>query len=54
MAWLNNYGLEDPHLLRDFIPFLYQPENREYPDLCQLPGSFIGDFVFFLSFILLL
>lgn len=30
------YGI-DPHLLRDFIPFLLQPENREYPDLCQLP-----------------
>lgn len=24
--------------MRDFIPFLLQPENREYPDLCQLPG----------------
>lgn len=24
------------HIFRDFIPFLIQPENREYPDLCQL------------------
>lgn len=33
--WLDNYGL-DLHIFRDFIPFLIQPENREYPDLCQL------------------
>lgn len=33
--WLDNYGL-DLHIFRDFIPFLFQPENREYPDLCQL------------------
>lgn len=33
--WLDNYGL-DLHIVRDFIPFLFQPENREYPDLCQL------------------
>lgn len=33
--WLDNYGL-DLHIFRDFIPFLLQPENREYPDLCQL------------------
>ncbi|XP_055677962.1 unconventional myosin-IXa-like isoform X2 [Lutzomyia longipalpis] len=36
VPWLENYGL-DPQILRDFIPFLLQPENREYPDLCQLP-----------------
>ncbi|XP_059621402.1 unconventional myosin-IXa-like isoform X2 [Phlebotomus argentipes] len=36
IPWLDNFGL-DPHILRDFIPFLLQPENREYPDLCQLP-----------------
>lgn len=33
--WLDNYGL-DFQIFRDFIPFLIQPENREYPDLCQL------------------
>lgn len=33
--WLDSYGL-DLHIFRDFIPFLIQPENREYPDLCQL------------------
>lgn len=35
--WLDSYGI-DSQILRDFIPFLMQPENREYPDLCQLPG----------------
>lgn len=34
--WIDNYAL-DPQLLRDCVPFLFQPENREYPDLCQLP-----------------
>lgn len=38
LSWLDGYGV-DPHLLRDFIPFLLHPENREYPDLCQLPGE---------------
>lgn len=38
VPWLDNYGL-DPQILRDFIPFLLQKENREYPDLCQLPGK---------------
>lgn len=33
--WLDSYGL-DLQIFRDFIPFLIQPENREYPDLCQL------------------
>ena len=37
VPWLDSYGL-DPQILRDFIPFLLQKENREYPDLCQLPG----------------
>lgn len=36
MPWLDSYGI-DPQIFRDFIPFLLQPENREYPDLCQLP-----------------
>ncbi|XP_053672693.1 unconventional myosin-IXa-like [Anopheles nili] len=36
VPWLDSYGL-DPQILRDFIPFLLQKENREYPDLCQLP-----------------
>lgn len=36
--WLDSYGI-DPQMFRDFIPFLFQPENREYPDLCQLPGN---------------
>lgn len=36
VPWIENYAL-DPQLLRDCVPFLFQPENREYPDLCQLP-----------------
>lgn len=36
VPWIDNYAL-DPQLLRDCVPFLFQPENREYPDLCQLP-----------------
>lgn len=32
----DSYGI-DPQVFRDFIPFLLQPDNREYPDLCQLP-----------------
>lgn len=36
ITWLDSYGL-DSHIFRDFIPFLLQPESREYPDLCQLP-----------------
>ena len=28
----------DPSLIRDYLlRFLYQPKDREYPDLCQLP-----------------
>lgn len=36
VTWLDSYGL-DPQVLKEFLPFLLQPENREYPDLCQLP-----------------
>ncbi|XP_037024477.1 unconventional myosin-IXa-like isoform X2 [Bradysia coprophila] len=36
VPWIDSYGI-DPQMFRDFIPFLLQPENREYPDLCQLP-----------------
>lgn len=36
VSWLEAYGL-DPQVLKEFLPFLLQPENREYPDLCQLP-----------------
>lgn len=32
-SWLDNYGF-DPQVLKEFLS---QPENREYPDLCQLP-----------------
>lgn len=39
VPWLDSYAI-DPQIFRDFIPFLLQPENREYPDLCQLPGNF--------------
>lgn len=39
-TWLDSYGL-DPQVLKEFLPFLLQPENREYPDLCQLPGKTI-------------
>lgn len=38
VPWIDSYGI-DPQMFRDFIPFLLQPENREYPDLCQLPGK---------------
>ncbi|KAK7873049.1 hypothetical protein R5R35_000338 [Gryllus longicercus] len=31
-------SLMDPQLIKDyFYRFLYQPKDREYPDLCQLP-----------------
>lgn len=40
ITWLDSYGL-DPQVLKEFLPFLLQPENREYPDLCQLPGEFL-------------
>lgn len=32
-TWLESYGF-DPQVLKEFLS---QPENREYPDLCQLP-----------------
>ncbi|XP_053697009.1 unconventional myosin-IXb-like isoform X4 [Sabethes cyaneus] len=36
VPWVDSYGM-DPQILRDFLPFLCQKDNREYPDLCQLP-----------------
>lgn len=38
VPWMDSYGI-DPQIFRDFLPFLLQPDNREYPDLCQLPGE---------------
>uniref|UniRef100_A0A8D8RHW2 Unconventional myosin-IXb n=1 Tax=Cacopsylla melanoneura TaxID=428564 RepID=A0A8D8RHW2_9HEMI len=35
--WADGFNI-DPELIRDyFYRFLYQPQDREYPDLCQLP-----------------
>ncbi|XP_025411896.1 unconventional myosin-IXb-like isoform X3 [Sipha flava] len=35
--WSDGFTM-DPQLIRDyFYRFLYQPQDREYPDLCQLP-----------------
>ncbi|XP_049939192.1 unconventional myosin-IXa-like [Schistocerca serialis cubense] len=35
--WTDTFTM-DPQLIRDyFYRFLYQPKDREYPDLCQLP-----------------
>ncbi|XP_046401209.1 unconventional myosin-IXa-like isoform X3 [Ischnura elegans] len=35
--WSDSFSL-DPQLIRDyFYRFLYQPKDKEYPDLCQLP-----------------
>lgn len=35
--WSENFAM-DPQILRDyFYRFLYQPKDKEYPDLCQLP-----------------
>lgn len=35
--WMENFSV-DPQLIKDFFQrFLYQPKDREYPDLCQLP-----------------
>ena len=37
LNWSDSIG-GDPQLIRDyFYRFLYQPRDREYPDLCQLP-----------------
>lgn len=39
MAWSFSWtDSNDSQLIRDyFLRFLYQPRDREYPDLCQLP-----------------
>lgn len=35
--WTDNFTM-DPQLIKDYFHrFLYQPKDREYPDLCQLP-----------------
>ncbi|XP_047532847.1 unconventional myosin-IXAa-like isoform X1 [Vanessa atalanta] len=35
--WMENFSV-DPQLIKDYFQrFLYQPKDREYPDLCQLP-----------------
>ncbi|GBP31606.1 Unconventional myosin-IXa [Eumeta japonica] len=35
--WMENFSV-DPQLIKDYFQrFLYQPVDREYPDLCQLP-----------------
>ncbi len=35
LSWTDS---NDSQLIRDyFLRFLYQPRDREYPDLCQLP-----------------
>lgn len=36
-VWKDNFVM-DPQLIKDYFHrFLYQPKDREYPDLCQLP-----------------
>ncbi|KAK9506129.1 hypothetical protein O3M35_008120 [Rhynocoris fuscipes] len=36
-VWADGFTM-DPQLIKDyFCRFLYQPSDREYPDLCQLP-----------------
>ncbi|XP_030757921.1 unconventional myosin-IXa-like isoform X2 [Sitophilus oryzae] len=36
-AWRDQFVM-DPQLIKDYFHrFLYQPKDREYPDLCQLP-----------------
>lgn len=36
-VWRDNFVM-DPQLIKDYFHrFLYQPKDREYPDLCQLP-----------------
>ncbi|XP_044000848.1 unconventional myosin-IXAa-like isoform X2 [Aphidius gifuensis] len=36
--WSNSRFPMDPQLLKDYFNrFLYQPRDKEYPDLCQLP-----------------
>lgn len=35
--WADGFTM-DPQLIKDyFCRFLYQPADRDYPDLCQLP-----------------
>ncbi|XP_013169828.1 PREDICTED: unconventional myosin-IXa-like isoform X4 [Papilio xuthus] len=35
--WMEKFSV-DPQLIKDYFQrFLYQPKDREYPDLCQLP-----------------
>ena len=37
LLWSDNFAM-DPQLIKDYFNrFLYQPKDREYPDLCQLP-----------------
>lgn len=37
LMWSDDFAM-DPQLIKDyFYRFLYQPKDREYPDLCQLP-----------------
>ncbi|XP_077291257.1 unconventional myosin-IXa-like isoform X3 [Arctopsyche grandis] len=37
VLWMKNFSM-DPQLIKDYFQrFLYQPKDREYPDLCQLP-----------------
>lgn len=37
MLWTETFTM-DTQLIQDFFcRFLYQPKDREYPDLCQLP-----------------
>lgn len=37
LVWRDNFVM-DPQLIKDYFNrFLYQPKDREYPDLCQLP-----------------
>ncbi|XP_021968609.1 unconventional myosin-IXa isoform X2 [Folsomia candida] len=37
VLWSGNFAM-DPQILRDyFYRFLYQPKDKEYPDLCELP-----------------
>ncbi|XP_044740758.1 unconventional myosin-IXa-like [Chrysoperla carnea] len=37
LVWSDDFAM-DPQLIKDyFYRFLYQPKDREYPDLCQLP-----------------
>ncbi len=38
LLWSESSFVMDPQIIRDyFYRFLYQPKDKEYPDLCQLP-----------------